>query len=116
MSTIPGKQFDLATLRAGPGSARVGCIAQMGHSTRYTLQVSRYNQACFVWPIPVWSPGLFMGHDPTRGSGQELVGISRIESGRVGSGQEVFNLSWVGTGRITLIRPDPIRPEPRSST
>ena len=75
--------------------------------------------------------GLFTGHGPARGSGDEVFQNSRAESGRVrrcselsrvgvglgrvgaggfqisrvGSGQEVFK--YHGSGRVTLIRPDP---------
>ena len=38
--------------------------------------------------------GLFAGHDPTRGSGQEVFNISRV-----GSGQEVVKISRVESGR-----------------
>ena len=48
-------------------------------------------------------PGLFTGHVPTRGSGQESSerhGSDRIGSGRAGSGQEVLEISRVGSGRV----------------
>ena len=53
-------------------------------------------------------PGLFMGHDPTRESGQGGFNISRVGSGpiltfynltgRIGSGQEVSKSR--GSGRV----------------
>ena len=53
-------------------------------------------------------PGLFTGHDPTRGSGQEVLEMSRVGSGRVqkfsnltrrvGSGQKVFKSPGPGPG------------------
>ena len=59
-------------------------------------------------------PGLFTGHDPTRGSGQGGFKISRVGSGRVitfqnlmgrvGSGQEVFKISRVGSGRVKRLQ------------
>ena len=44
-------------------------------------------------PSPTrYFPGLFAGHDPTRGPGQEVSNLSRVESGRVrtyhGSGRD----------------------------
>ena len=65
----------------------------------------------FVW----WKkPGLFTGHDPTRGSGQGGFKISRVGSGRVitfenltgrvGSGQEDFKISRVGSGRVKRLQ------------
>ena len=45
--------------------------------------------------------GLFTGHDPTRGSDQEV-----FEFSRVGSGQEVFEVSRVGSGPVRFW-PDP---------
>ena len=37
--------------------------------------------------------GLFTGHDPSDGSGQEVSKRSRFESGRVGSAQEGFKFN-----------------------
>ena len=42
-------------------------------------------------------PGVFTGHDPARGSNEEVIQISRVGSGRVGSGHPY----------PTLPRPDP---------
>ena len=50
--------------------------------------------------------GLYAGHHPTRGSGQEGLKMSQVGpggfenvAGRVGSGQEVFEMSRVGSRR-----------------
>ena len=43
-------------------------------------------------------PGLFTGHDPTRGSGPVGSLRFKISRGWVGSGQEVFKISRVGSG------------------
>ena len=59
---------------------------------------------------PKKKTGLFMGHDPTRGMGQEVFKMSRVGSGRVGSGG--FSKPH-GSGHGTLTRPDrrdPTRP------
>ena len=75
--------------------------------------------------VGVKKPGLFAGHDPTRGSGYVVFKISRVGSGRVGSGSlqnltgrvgsdqeffksrgsgqvgsRVFQISRVGPGRV----------------
>ena len=60
-------------------------------------------------------PGLFAGHDPTRGSGDGVFKVSRVGSGRVGSGQESsksqgsgrvgsrgFQISRAGLGRVNI--------------
>ena len=43
-------------------------------------------------------PGLLTGHDPTHGSCQEVIKISRVERGRVGSGR--VGSGRVGSGRV----------------
>ena len=65
-------------------------------------------------------PGLFAGHDPTRGSGQEDLKMSRVGSGRVwrfskchGSsrvGSRGFQISRVGSGRGSDTRIWPVDP------
>ena len=59
---------------------------------------------------PLYFPGLFAGHDPTRESGHVVFKMSRVGScrevfkiSRVGSGQvgsRVFQMSRVGSGQI----------------
>lgn len=53
------------------------------------------------------SPDIF----PTRGSGQEVFGISRIGLDGAGSGQEDFTSSRIGSGHRDPTRPDPTRPD-----
>ena len=51
-------------------------------------------------------PGLFLGHDPTRGPDQEVSKLSRVESDRV---RRSYGLGWIGSGRVGVTRPDPAR-------
>ena len=67
-----------AAVRVGSGSARL-----VRTTSPIALRVS-------------YLPGLFAGHDPPRGSGQEVVEISQVESGQ----------------ELDLTGPDPIRTEP----
>ena len=64
-------------------------------------------------------PGLFIGLDPTRGPGQEVPKLSRVESGRVGSGGVTGRIgsggfSFNGSGHPDLSRP--VTSEPTRGT
>lgn len=63
------------------------------------------------FPLPS-IPGLFTGQDPTRGSGQEVLEISRVRSGWVGSGR-VGSFSQTLTDRVGPPLRDPTRHDPR---
>ena len=76
----------------------------------------RFDDLGFRWATNPYHAGLFTGHDPARGSDQEVLKTSRVESGRV---RGCLGTSWVGSGeirrfsnlkgrgRVTLTRADP---------
>ena len=45
-------------------------------------------------------PGVFTGHDPTRGSCQEVIQISRVEWGRIRECFRYHGSGRVGSGRV----------------
>ena len=63
------------------------------YKVKGTFRWPQYPQKHRIFPIKLVYAGLFTGHDPTRGSTQEVFKISWVGSGRVGSGR-------VGSGRV----------------